>query len=156
MRGRRETTGTQEFMECPDGSQCFRAAAMAHCRGDVSAHRGCNSYRRAEKSFCRARPHSPPPFSLHGSLRLAPFRLSANREREGESEGVAGRMDFLERSRRNARNESNQDGDGNAEGPLSLSASLSSPTHSLCNSRHTCCLRSDAKRISSTRIILCS
>ena len=105
----------------------FGAAAMAHRRGDESAHRGCNSYRRAEKSFCRARPHSPPPpFSLHGSLRLAPFRLS-DAERGGR-EGVAGRMDFLERSRRNARNESNQDGgdDGNV-----AAACLSFFTYSL-------------------------
>ena len=43
-------------------------------------------------------------------LFLAPLCLS---DEEGEGEGVAGRMDFLERSRRNARNESNQDGGGN-------------------------------------------
>ena len=83
------------------------------------------------------------PFAERDRIRRRRFRYTARydshlfgclrREREGRG-GVAGRMDFLERSRRNARNESNQDGgdDGNAARcPLSLSASLSFFTYSL-------------------------
>ena len=106
---------------------------------------------RTEKSFCRDRirrrrrrfrytaRYSTAALSRTFSLGCL---SDADGQREGEREGVAGRMDFLERSRRNARNESNQDDDGNVGPPHSLAHSLALP---LCNSRHTCWLRATPK-----------
>ena len=91
---------------------------------------------------------APPP---HRSLALS--RTFMPVWRRGRGEGVAGRMDFLERSRRNARNESNQDGDdGNVGTFTSLTQPL--PLPSVTHVTRVGCERRQKNLINAHHIVL--